>query len=354
MDYTAWADIDLSALSHNLTQVRRRAPDSRVVTMIKANAYGHGLLEVARHLNGLTDKLGVARFSEAQQLRQQGIDTPILLMGTQLSNDALLYCSQNQVAVAVHTLEQARQIAALNTPMELWLKLDTGMNRLGLSPEALLEAYRLLANAEPDHRLHLMTHFSSADDYTAPITAEQIHAFDQLADQLSDLPASLANSAAILTEPQSHRDWVRPGIMLYGSNPTDKPADLKPVMTLKSRIVSIKAVSAGDSVGYNCRWTAKQDSRIAALGIGYGDGYPRQLPNGTPVLVNGQRFPIVGRISMDICSIDISCARLQIAVGDQATLWGEGLRADEIARGAGTISYHLFTGVTSRVPRIYR
>ncbi|MBB3046282.1 alanine racemase [Litorivivens lipolytica] len=353
MDYTAWADIDLSALSHNLSQVRRCAPHSRVVTMIKANAYGHGLAEVARHLDGLADKLGIARFSEAQHLRQQGIATPLLLMGTLLSAEALRYCAGNQIAVAVHTLDQARLIAGLDTPMELWLKIDTGMNRLGLSPEEALEAYHLLAHPDQGHQLLLMTHFSSADEHT-PATASQIHSFDHVAQQVADLPASLANSAAIITQPKSHRDWVRPGIMLYGSNPTDQPIDLKPVMTLKAKILAIKEVGAGNSVGYNRSWTAKENSTIAALGIGYGDGYPRQLPNGTPVLVNGQRFPIVGRISMDICSIDISSATLQIAVGDHATLWGEGLSADEIASRAGTISYHLFTGVTPRVPRHYR
>ncbi len=354
MEHTAWAEINLSALSHNLAQVRQCAPKAKVITMIKADAYGHGMVAVSKQLASEADMLGVARISEAQTLRDHGIETPILLMGTRLSEEALRYCATHRIALAIHTLAQAHQIAALPLPMELWLKLDTGMNRLGLSEAELHKAYHLLSSATAAHRLNLMTHFSSADEDQSPITTEQIERFDRVAEHYPDLPCSLANSAAIITADRSHRDWVRPGIMLYGSNPTSTPLDLMPVMTLNSRILAIKNVSAGESVGYNGKWTADKDSRIAALGIGYGDGYPRQLPNGTPVLVNGQRFPVVGRISMDICSIDISNSTLQIGEGDKVTLWGEGLPADDIARLANTISYHLFTGVTSRVPRVYR
>jgi alanine racemase len=354
MEHTAWAEINLSALSHNLTQVRQCAPKAKVITMIKADAYGHGLVAVGTQLASEADILGVARLSEAQALRNHGISTPILLMGTLLSDEALRYCATQRIALAIHTLAQAHQVAALAIPMELWLKLDTGMNRLGLSEADLHQAHHLLSSAKAAHNLNLMTHFSSADEDRAPITAEQIDKFEQVANHYPDLPCSLANSAAIISAERSHRDWVRPGIMLYGSNPTVKPLDLMPVMTLKSRVLAVKSVSAGESVGYNGKWTASKDSRIAALGIGYGDGYPRQLPNGTPVLVNGHRFPVVGRISMDICSIDISDATLQIAEGDEVTLWGEGLPADDIAPLANTISYHLFTGVTSRVPRLYR
>ncbi|WP_372778674.1 alanine racemase [Litorivivens sp.] len=354
MEHTAWAEIKLSALSHNLAQVRQCAPKAKVISMIKADAYGHGLVEVGKQLAPEADMLGVARLSEAQTLRNQGISAPILLMGTLLSDEALRYCATHRIALAIHTLAQARQVAALGIPMELWLKLDTGMNRLGLSEVELHQAHQVLSTAKAAHSLNLMTHFSSADEDSAPITTEQIDRFDRVANHYPNLSRSLANSAAIISAERSHREWVRPGIMLYGSNPTAIPMDLMPVMTLKSRILAVKSVSAGESVGYNGKWTASRDSRIAAIGIGYGDGYPRQLPNSTPVLVNGHRFPVVGRISMDICSIDITDSTLQINEGDNVTLWGEGLPADDIAPLANTISYHLFTGVTSRVPRLYR
>ncbi len=356
MHSTAWAEIDRSALRHNLNCVRESAPDSRIVAMIKANAYGHGLIDVAKTLAPHSDKLGIARFDEALLLRENGLVCPLLLMGTLLNSDQLAWCANNDVAIAVHSLELARLVSqsSLTKPLEVWLKLDTGMNRLGLDPKALLATHKLLASAKHVNPIRLMSHFSSADDLGSPATQDQIKQFDTLAAQLPPMEHSLANSAGILAWPQSQRHWVRPGIMLYGDDPTDQQTmGLKPVMQLKSKIIAIKEVSAGDSVGYNARWTAKQTSRIAAIGIGYGDGYPRQLPNHTPVLINQQSFPLVGRVSMDICSVDISAAQHPIAVGDNVTLWGKGLPASTIAAMAGTISYHLFTGVTQRVQRVY-
>lgn len=356
MPSTAWAEIDRSALRHNLQCVRELSPDSRVVAMIKANAYGHGLIEVARTLAPISDKLGIARIDEAYQLRSADISSPLLLMGTLLNDDELGWCAGHGVAVAVHSLEQAEQIVrqSFSNKLEVWLKLDTGMNRLGLTPDALHAAHSLLAPSQHVGPIRLMSHFSSADDPASPSTRSQIAYFENAAGNLPPMEFSLANSAGLIAWPESRRQWVRPGIMLYGDNPTDlQTVELKPVMHLKSRVIAIKHVLEGDSVGYNACWIAPQASRIAAIGIGYGDGYPRQLPNHTPVLCKGQRFPLVGRVSMDICSIDISSAKQPISVGDEVTLWGEGLPATDIAAMAGTISYHLYTGVTQRVQRVY-
>lgn len=353
---TAWAEIDRSALRHNIQCVRELSPDSRIVAMIKANAYGHGLIEVARTLAPVSDKLGIARFDEAYQLRSAGIISPLLLMGTQLSDDQLRWCAEQGVAVTVHSPEQAGQIVRqpINKSLEIWLKLDTGMNRLGLTPDALHRAHSILAQSPHVGPLRLMSHFSCADDLSSQTTNDQIAYFEKVAGDLPPMDYSLANSAGLIAWPESRQQWLRPGIMLYGDDPTGQQTlDLKPVMRLKSRVVAIKNLLEGDSVGYNARWIAPRASRIAAVGVGYGDGYPRQLPNQTPVLVNGQKFPLVGRISMDICSIDISEAKQPISVGDEVTLWGDGLPATDIAAMAGTISYHLYTGVTQRVQRVY-
>lgn len=356
MHATAWAEIDRAALRHNIRCVRELSPDSRIVAMIKANAYGHGLIEVAKTLAPFTDKLGVARLGEALQLRSDGINSPLLLMGTLLNDDELSWCADHAVAVAVHSLEFAERLARsrFKTPLEVWLKLDTGMNRLGLDAESLLAAHSLLAQSPHCGPLRLMSHFSSADDTDAKATGEQLLHFDQLAAKLPGLDHSLANSAGLIAWPDSRRQWVRPGIMLYGDDPTTQHnLGLKPVMRLKSTVVAIKNVLEGESVGYNGRWQAPRPSRIAAIGIGYGDGYPRQLPNQTPVLIGNQVFPLAGRVSMDICSVDITEANHPISVGDEVTLWGDGLPATDIAAMAGTISYHLYTGVTQRVPRVY-
>ena len=356
MHATVWAEIDRSAFRHNIHCVRELSPDSRIVAMIKANAYGHGLIDAAKTLGPLCDKLGVARIDEAVQLRSEGIQAPLLLMGTWLSGSEIAWCAENNVAVAIHTTDMAQLAAGenLTRKLEVWLKVDTGMNRLGLAPDSLQSAYSVLAKAPQIGPIRLMSHFSSADDPQHPATERQMDQFERLARQLPAMEYSLANSAGLIAWPQSRQQWVRPGIMLYGDDPTGGHAlGLRPVMRLKSRIIAIKDVLEGNSVGYNARWTAARPSRIAAIGIGYGDGYPRQLPNGTPVLVNGQIFPLVGRVSMDICSIDITAAQQPISIGDDVTLWGDGLPATDIAAMAGTISYHLYTGVTQRVQRVF-
>lgn len=324
------------------------------MAVIKANAYGHGLLAVANALEG-ADGLAVARLDEALALREAGNQQRILLLGSCLSDPEFQLCAQHQLDIETHSLAMAQQLAglSLNTKINCWLKMDTGMHRLGLAPREYLEAKQLLEGSSNVAELILMSHFSSSDDNDKHRCQQQTRLFME-AIAGSDAPTSLANSAAIIQHPDSHGDWIRPGIMLYGANPLPQagPPPLHPAMTLTATVLAIREVPAGDAVGYNANWTASQATRVATIGIGYGDGYPRHARNGTPVLIRGQRAALIGRVSMDMISVDLSdCDGIE--VGDEATLWGKQLPVEEIAECAETISYELFTGVTDRVCKQY-
>ncbi len=358
MHTTAWAEIRLDALLNNLRCARQLAPHSQLMAMIKADAYGHGLLPAARALRDCADGVAVARLDEALALREDGFDGVILLLGTQLNDSELELCASHELALVVHSLAQARQLSAcqLSRPLAVWLKLNTGMNRLGLEPQNFRQAHQLLQHSANVSSCVHMTHFSCADNAGSATTAEQITRLRTLSAELGDYPLSMANSAGLIAHPDSRSQWIRPGIMLYGDNPVagEHPLPLRQVMQLKARVIALHQLRAGESVGYHRTWQARRDSRIAVLGIGYGDGYPRHAPNGTPVLIHGERAALAGRVSMDIVSVDITDLSSAVQLGDEALLWGEGLPAAEIAELAGTISYELFTGVTARVPRIYQ
>ena len=358
MPYTVKATINLAAIRHNLKQVKQLAKGSNIMAVIKADAYGHGMIEVAQTLHE-ADGLAVARLEEALLLRQQGIRQRVLLLGGFIDAQGMVAAAENNIDIVIHSSHglQALLAAHLAKPINVWLKLDTGMHRLGLSPAEFLQAQQLLRNSNNVAEIIFMTHFSSSEDENSLHTQQQLQSFQCSTDVLNG-KTSMANSAAIIQHPQSHGDWVRPGIMLYGANPlpADSPRtqhiDLQAAMTLTAKILAIRTVSKGESTGYNCRWTATKDSLIATVGIGYGDGYPRHAKDGTPVLVNGQRAFIAGRVSMDLITIDISdCTGVQI--GDDVMLWGQQLKAEEIASYAETISYELFTSISKRVPRIY-
>jgi alanine racemase len=324
---------------------------------VKANGYGHGALEVARALDGI-DALAVATLTEALDLRQAGLQRPIVLLGGVLDVEELDQVAEHNLQLVVHDFRQLNLIER-NTgahALALWIKLDTGMHRLGFALDAVAEINRKLA-ALPRLRLQgWMTHFASADETANPATEHQIKAFQRALDGISGA-RSLANSAGIVAWPQSHADWVRPGIMLYGASPlvgrSAGELDLRPVMTLRTRVLSIRELPAGEPVGYGGTWMTPERMRIGVLAIGYGDGYPRCLPSGTPVLINGQRAALAGRVSMDLITVDLrGCDTVR--EGDEATLWGEGLPAEEIASQAGTIAYELFCGLSRRVEFEYR
>ncbi len=356
MNSGALAQIDLDALRHNLQQVRTRAPGARVMAVIKADAYGHGALHCARAL-AAADAFAVARFSEARELRESGIDKRILLLPGVFSADELGRAAQLHLDIALHQYQQLEVLEqARGLQLDVWLKINTGMHRLGFTPADTQAIRRRLAHCpvlrEPPR---LMTHLSDADIPASTKTTTQIQS---LLDQAGNgVEISIANSAAVLAWPESHQDWVRPGIMLYGTSPFsgDCGADhgLRPVMRLSTRLMDIKLLPRGEAIGYGSTWTAPQDMPVGAAAVGYADGYPRHLPAGTPALINGHRACLIGRVSMDTITLDLRACP-QAVIGDEVLLWGSELPVETIARKAGSIGYELLSRVGHRVPRDHR
>jgi alanine racemase len=349
----ARATVDSAALKHNLGAVRRMAPNSRVMAVIKANAYGHGLVGTARALRD-ADAFAVARIEEAMALREAGLDNAIVLLEGAFDTTQLPLAASLGLELVVHSPEQLAMLDAahLSRPISTWLKLDTGMNRLGFPPEeARAAAGRLEACPSVASKPRLMTHLSCADERDAGVTDRQLECF---AAALGDLTGdrSIANSAGLIWRKDAHADWVRPGIMLYGVSPfaesTGVELGLRPAMELRSTVIAVRTVRRGERVGYGGVWTAREDSRLAIAAIGYGDGYPRRLGSGAPVLVRGRRAPLAGRISMDMIAVDVTLIP-EVRVGDEVMLWGAGLPVEELARIAETIPYELLCGVTQRV-----
>ena len=357
MHRTTWIELSSEALRHNASVVRQLAPKAAILAMVKANGYGHGANWVAEQLNSQANGFAVARLCEAMHLRDSNPQARILLLGTLLDREVLQKCAQSQLDIVIHDLASAKLLAntPLATPITVWLKLNIGMNRLGMSAGEFCDAHHFLNSKSHIAGIQHMSHFSDAEEVDASLTLQQAKKLAELSASLGQHPISMANSAAIIAHPTTHCDWVRPGIMLYGDDPTQRlPAELalKPVMRFKSKIIAMRDVANGDGVGYNRRWKAAMPSRIATVAAGYADGYPRHAPDGTPVLVNGQRASLAGRVSMDLLTIDVSHLP-HTAVGDEVTLWGEGLAAAEVGSHCGTISYELFTRITTRVKRYY-
>ncbi len=357
MTYTTTAHIDVNALQHNLQRVRQYAPHSKVLAMVKSNGYGHGAITAANALQQ-ADALGVARIGEAITLRKAGITTPIVLMEGFFTADELPLLIEYQLDTVVHHMPQVEMLlhADLAQPLRVWLKLETGMHRLGLPADAFLAAWQQLHAHPLVSDIILMTHFACAEESDHTFTRQQLDTFTHIT---RDLPGarSLANSAAIVAHPQAHTDWVRPGIMLYGISPfadkTGLDLDLQPVMTLSSRLLAVHAMKAGDAIGYNRTFVCPEDMPVGVITTGYGDGYPRYIPaTGTPVLINGHRTQIIGRVSMDMMTIDLRHIPTP-QLGDPITLWGTGLPIEYIAHAAQTNSYELVCGVTSRTEYTY-
>jgi len=344
--------IDLSALRHNLQRVREAAPNSRVMAAVKANGYGHGLLRVARALDQ-SDGFAVASIDEALALREGGIEAPITLLEGFFHADEIPLASQYHLDLLLHHPQQIDLLSRtpFPHPIRVWLKVDTGMHRLGVSPERVADEWQRLEAHPGLEVLGLMTHLSNADECSHPATERQLALFHQATNALPGLRA-IANSAGVLGWPQSHAHWVRPGIMLYGISPfvggRAEAHDLKPVMTLSSELIAINRMNKGDAVGYGGRWVCPEAMPVGVVAVGYGDGYPRHAPDGTPVLVNGKRVPLIGRVSMDMITVDLR-TQPNAAIGDPVVLWGKGLPAEEIAERAGTIAYELLCSVTTRV-----
>ena len=348
----AKARINLQALQHNFNRVRAAAPDSKVMVIIKANAYGHGLVPVAQALNA-ADAFGVACMEEAISLREAGFDRRILLLEGLFGADDLALIHGYRLDVVVHHASQLEILERnrLAQPLDVWLKIDTGMHRLGFAPLQVAAVCERLRKLPQLGSLRYLSHFACADEPQSPVTTLQLECFRETCTDLQG-ERSLANSAAVLAWPASHCDWVRPGIMLYGSSPfPDRSAqslDLQPVMTLATRLIAVNPHNRGDAVGYGGDWTCPQDMPVGVAALGYGDGYPRHAPAGMPLLVNGKRCALIGRVSMDMICVDLR-TQPEAQVGDEVILWGEGLPVDEVAQQAGTIAYELLCGVGSRV-----
>ncbi len=351
------ARIDLHALQHNLTQVRQRAPGRQIIAVIKADAYGHGLLPVAQALRDQVNMFAVARLHEAVTLREADITTDLLLLEGVNDREELSLATHLNLQLVVHQASQITLLrhTQLRQPVLCWLKVNTGMHRLGLAPAEVDAAIQQLCRCENSQLVGLMTHLANADDPTDASVQQQLNQMVTLG-RRHDLPQTIANSAGILHWPASHADWVRPGLMLYGAAPhsagTISTCRLQPVMTLTAPLLAIRQVQAGDRVGYNGIWQAHQTRRIGVVGIGYGDGYPRNISGDAYVLINQHPARIVGRISMDMLSIDLT--DIPAHIGDRTVLWGNGLPTDQVAIWAQTLPYTLFTGVSARVSRHYQ
>lgn len=346
------AKINFNAIVHNSGIVRRAAPVCQVMAAIKANAYGHGLIPVARSLTDV-DAFGVARLEEALALRNAEIRQRIVLLSAALNHDELELCVLHDIDITIFSAQGLTTLLArkLSKAINIWLKLDTGMHRLGIEPNSTLSTYNTLNTCPWVSNVTLMSHFHSSDETENPATDQQTELFLNATRRI-EAPRSLANSAAILAWPQSHHDWVRPGIMLYGADPLDQSnalsKQLRPAMELSTQVIAIRKIKSGDTVGYNGTWQSSKDTLIATLAIGYADGYPRHAKNGTPVLINDKRVPLVGRTSMDMITVDLG-EHSNVNIGDRAILWGDDLNVNEIAACSNTISYDLLTGLGGRV-----
>ncbi|WP_027469047.1 alanine racemase [Deefgea rivuli] len=341
-----------AALAHNYQLIQQRAPRARALAVIKANGYGHGVERVVAALPD-ADGFAILEIETAIQLRRNGITQPILLLEGVFSAAELSDCATYNLSIAVHSvlhiewLEQAQLVR----PISIFLKLNTGMNRLGFPAESAAQSVTRLQQCQNVADITLMMHFATADEPELGISA-QWQRF-QAATAGLNLPISTANSAAIFAFPEVQGDWVRPGVALYGSSPfaakTAQSLGLQAVMSLRSQVIGVQTLSAGDTVGYGATFTADQDMRIGIVACGYADGYPRHAPTGTPVWIAGQRTRLLGRVSMDMLCIDLT-PWPHLDIGSRVELWGEHLPIDEVAAAAGTISYELMCALTARVP----
>ena len=352
MSRPTYMTIDLHALRHNLSRVRELAPDRSIMAMVKANAYGHGIQRVALALDE-ADAFGVASLEEGLMLREAGITQPIVLMEGLFSADELVEAAQHHFTLVVHHLPHVEMLeqSTIKHAFPIWLKINTGMHRLGIAISDVDQMYQRLLHADKVEKpIGLMTHFAEADILKSSATTQQVNLFQQATAHLTG-PRSLSNSAGILGWPEAHGDWVRPGLMLYGASPlTDKaPSDygLLPVMTLWSRLIAVTAIKKGSRVGYGSTWEAPEDMLLGVVGIGYGDGYPQCAKNGTPILVNGIRCALAGRVSMDMLTVDLR-HQPNAKIGDPVVLWGEGLPVEEVAQYCQASAYELLTRMTPR------
>jgi len=351
MSRPLYAQINLSALQANLARAREKAPGAQVLAVVKANAYGHGLKRVLPALEE-ADGLALVELDSAVALREARYSRRILLIEGFFEERELAEIAQRRLGVVVYDAEQVRMLetAALPRPLEVFVKINTGMNRLGFTPDVVVEVCRRLSSAPGVAALRLMTHLARADEDDG--VEEALRAFEAACRGLP-YPRSIANSAGVMRYAEVGGDIVRPGIMLYGASPfpydTAAMLGLRPVMTLRSRIIAVQDLEPNDSVGYGGTYTATRAHRIGVVACGYADGYPRHAPNGTPILVCGRKVRLAGRVSMDLLTVDLSDVP-EARVGSPVVLWGEGMPVDDVASAASTVGYELLCALAARVP----
>ena len=351
----ARALIDLQALRHNY-QLARETTGAKALAVIKADAYGHGAVRVAQALEGEADGFAVACIEEALELRQAGIRAPVLLLEGFFEADELALIVEHDFWCVVHSPWQLEAIeqTSLGKPLNIWLKMDSGMHRVGIHPADYQAAHQRLLASGKVAKVVLMTHFARADELGSARTDEQVAIFQSTREGLA-AEVSLRNSPGVMGWPSVPSDWVRPGIMLYGATPFDQPqsvADrLQPVMTLESKVICVRELPAGEPVGYGGAFVTDRNMRIGVVAMGYADGYPRQAPTGTPVMIDGQRSQLLGRVSMDMLCVDLTNVP-GAGLGSRVELWGKNVLASDVAVSAGTIAYQIFCNL-KRVPRLY-
>jgi len=365
--------ISLKALKHNVKITKSISPQSKIIAVIKANAYGHGITQIGQALDTEVDALAVACIEEALALRSAGVTLPILLLEYAFDANEISIAAEQNFWLMLTRTETIETLLAIDVKKQVgvWIKIDTGMHRLGLAPEMFNDAYQRLSTCNHiQNEIVVATHFACSDELNNEMTSEQLNHFIDITAEIKTpnnisnrISSSLANSAAILAWPETHANWNRPGYMLYGNLPFSladathskihpKAKQLKSVMTLMSAIINLREIPVGESVGYGRTWTATRTTMIATIAIGYGDGYPRQAKNGTPVLINNHRASLIGRVSMDMITVDVTDLKA-VKVGDIAILWGDELDVNEVAACANTIGYELLAGMPARVPRVY-
>ena len=350
------ARIDLDALRRNFRLARERAPVADSMAVVKADGYGHGLEPVARVMAAETDCLAVATIDEAQRLREAGIQSDIVLLEGVHEAADWIQVAQLGLQPVLHSRHQLAGCEVLPGAVPVWIKCNTGMNRLGVMPDDVGAFRQELSQYGTLTLVGLMSHYACADDPSDDMTRRQRESLRRTHAEHPDLRTSLANSAAHFHGTAPDCDWTRPGIMLYGGTPligtTGPVLGLEPVMTLESRVIAVRDLACGEPVGYGATWVAPGDCRMGIVEIGYGDGYPRHAPSGTPVAVGGRRCTLIGRVSMDMIAVDLGPCP-EAGPGTPVELWGRQVGVDEVAGMAGTISYELLTGVSPRVPRIH-
>lgn len=352
------ARIDLEALRRNYRLASERAGSAQAMAVVKADGYGHGIAQVARALADQAPKYAVACLEEALAIREAGLLQPVVMLQGVHAPEDLALCSRQGFEPVIHASEQLAWLEQADARPRFWLKVNSGMNRLGFLPGDVADVMaKLDVIGGRSELLGFVTHFACADDPGSPMTAEQTARFEEATARWPELMRSVGNSAAHFIHGQPLFDWSRPGIMLYGGSPmvgkTGPELGLEPVMALEAPLISTRTVRAGESVGYGATFVADRDTRMGMVAIGYADGYPRHAGTDTPAAVAGQRIRLIGRVSMDMLAVDLTDAP-DARVGDAVELWGRTVGVDEVASCAGTISYELLTGVTARVPRKYR